>query len=141
MATTPVLQLRGTDDLLRKLRRVSDRATAEQVILDSLENGAERMRKKAASQAPVGTEPVARKRLREGIVKRKLSGRERVEFGFGWKIAPLREVAHGVIVEFGSPARGIPADPFMRRSFDSEKGAVIRDFKRAMIAEIRKATR
>lgn len=138
---TPVLQLRGTTQLVERLRKVAGRVVAEDTLLEAVEGGAEKIAKRAATMAPVGTEEVQRRRLREGIVHRRLTGRDRRRYGDGYKVTILREVAHGIIMEFGAPAKNIPAQPFMRPAFDGLKGGVIRDVKRALIKTIREAER
>lgn len=47
--------------------------------------------------------------------------------------------AHGHLIEFGVPSRGIPPNPVLRRAWDSNKDGVLETFKKEIWAMIDKA--
>lgn len=152
MARNRAIQLIGTEDLARKLGKLADTMTARATIEAAMEPGAARIRDRARANAPTGDEPVVRKRLKEGIVYRETTKRDQRLFniGLGFRIAPIREVAHATLVEFGSGPRvskktgralgSMPATPFLRPAFDAEQESIVRDVRAALLAEIRKVS-
>lgn len=135
MGLTARVRVDGVENMLRELRRVTDRATAEGELMDALMKGGEPIRDSARRRAPVGTEAVSRRRLSDGIVVRKPNNLYRR--GAEIKVAPLREVAHANLQEFGT--RHHAAQPFMRPAFDEQKHRAVEIVRRELAAAIRRA--
>lgn len=128
------IRVEGIEEAVRKLRKVADAATSRQTLEDALKDSAELVRKRASELAPVGTDPVQRKRLRDGL---RIRPAGRMGF-FGTKdgvwiqVAPLLEVSHANLQEFGTTHHA--PQPFMRPAYDQQEQAVI-DLVRKRVAD------
>ena len=137
------VRVEGLQDALRKLRKVSDRGTSEKVLKGAIRDGGEIVRERASQLAPVGTEPLSGRsvRLRDGLRVR-TAGRAGFftdSDGVWIQVAPLKEVSHANLQEFGT--KNHAAQPFMRPAYDQTEGKVIATVRGKIADAIKKATR
>lgn len=134
------IDFKGGKELEAALRDLGKRATAKNVAKRALVKAAEPIRDKAKSLAPDDPATGAGKYLRDSIKaapgKRSRGDRVWALVGIDAEVDPAKYVDRksgrgdyrdpgvagvSVMMEFGVPAKNIPAQPFMRHAWESEK--------------------
>lgn len=143
------VEVEGLKELEENLNKLSEDLAAK-VLRAAARKAMRKMQDRVRANAPRGKRPLQKGRtirLAEGILMSASFKSEGVRGGsvlvrVGLRTKPKdKSVWYGRLVEFGVPARHIPARPFMRSAFDTEKENVLKEFADELAAGIERVAR
>lgn len=118
------LRFKGGKELARELNKLDTRMRRN-IIREAVREGADVVIEEAQIRAPVRTG-----QLRDSI-KRQLDSKESTKYAAVYKVG--WSVFYGHLIEFGIPAYGVGAQPFLRPAFEAKRG----EAQNAMAAVVR----
>lgn len=122
-------RLEGTEELTRKLRRMTDEVRADK-LMEATHPGADLLLREMRAKAPVRTG-----RGRRNLDKAEVSARSspsKAEIDVG----PAGEGFYLIFSEIGTSRQ--PATPFMRPALDQSRGAIVTAVRKALAVGILK---
>jgi HK97 gp10 family phage protein len=131
------IQMRGTDELLRKLERMRGVVRAEKSISESLMAAAKPMRERIVALAPRGKGSVARRKDKRRLYQRIRSVLDRSSKGRAVRIVADSPVAH--LLEFGTVK--MRSRMFMRPAFGQVQNVSIERFRQQLGVKIEAAAK
>jgi len=131
-------KISGIDELNRMLNEIGSPKIEKKLVSQSLRKAAKVVLKEAKNNVPVNTGTL-KKSL--GIVAERQRGREKKVLKVGARADQRWRGYHGHLVEYGVPARGIPAQPFLRPAVQTKFEEFLKEYMDSLDDGITKVVR